>query len=58
MLNDFEGGYIELKFTVVEGKLSLDYNTGVGFQTCIVAKKYAGLLNLGYVGITSGNPIT
>jgi hypothetical protein len=59
MLTDFDGGYLELRYTVNEGKLSVDYNTGDGdFKTCIVSKRYAGLLIKGYIGITSGNPVT
>jgi hypothetical protein len=44
-MNDFEGGHIEVKFKVFDGKLSLDYSTdeGKNFNTCILSKGYAGL---------------
>jgi hypothetical protein len=35
MLNDFQGGYIEIKYTVIDGKLTVDYSTGSGFKNCI-----------------------
>jgi hypothetical protein len=58
-MNDFEGGILQVKFKVLEGKLSLDYSTdeGKNFNTCILSKGYAGLKQIGYVGVTSGNPV-
>jgi len=57
MLNDFEGGLIEIKYIVTDGKLTIDYSTGGAFKKCIESKRYAGLAIQGYVGITSGNPL-
>ena len=58
MLNDFDGGFIDIKYIVIDGKLTLDYSTGGSFRTCIESKRYVGLLTPGYIGITSGNPLT
>ena len=58
MLNDFEGGFIDIKYIVKNGKLSIDYSTdSKNFKTCIESKGYAGLKTQGYIGITSGNPM-
>ena len=49
-----------MKFRNTEGKLSIDYSTddGLQFKTCILSKGYAGLKQTGYIGITSGNPLS
>ena len=60
MMKDFDGGNIQIKFRSTDGKLSIDYSTDDGYQfkTCILSKSYAGLKQAGYIGITSGNPLT
>jgi hypothetical protein len=57
MLNDFEGGFIEVKYIVIDGKLTIEYSTGGEFKSCIKSKQYQGLKVQGFIGITSGNPL-
>ena len=37
MMNEFDGGDIQVKFRVQDGKLSIEYSTDLGeqFKTCI-----------------------
>ena len=56
MLPGFEGGFIEIKYIVTDGMLTVEYSTGDKFKSCIKSKSYQGLRTQGYVGITSGNP--
>ena len=62
MIYAFDGGSIDIKFRVNQGKLSVQYNLqGDGqdknFESCIQDKAYPGLHQHGYVGITAGNPV-
>jgi hypothetical protein len=45
VLNGFEGGNIQVRYRVVDSKLSIDYSTsdGTHFKSCIDSKVYAGL---------------
>ena len=59
---DVDGGSIDVKFRVLQGKLSVEYNLlGDGldrsYESCIQEKSYPGLHDHGFVGITAGNPV-
>jgi hypothetical protein len=59
-MNDYQGGSLQIKYRVVDGALQIDYSTndGSSFTSCILNKKYAGFKTIGYIGISSGNPIS
>ena len=56
---DFDGGQIDLKYTVENQGITLDYALhGDGkYKNCISNKRYLGFKQAGYIGITSGNPL-
>jgi hypothetical protein len=58
MLYDYYGGAIEIKYTVKNAKLDLEYSTDGGskWTSCITGKAYAGLKVKGYTGVSSANP--
>jgi len=58
ILYDFEDGLLDVKYKVVDAKLTLEYSFGEDdkFHECVKEKKYHGLKQKGYVGISSGNP--
>lgn len=62
ILNAYDGGTIDIKFRVIQGKLSVEYNLLAdgqdrSYETCITEKSYPGLHQHGFVGITAGNPV-
>jgi hypothetical protein len=63
MMPEFMGGEIDIKFNVQHGRLTLDYviggeDTRKPYQSCIVNKGYPGLKLKGYIGVSSGNPVS
>ena len=48
-----------MKYKVIDGALQVDYSTndGQSFTSCILNKRYAGFKSIGYIGISSGNPV-
>ena len=55
---DFEDGLLDIKYRVENARLSLEYSFGEEdkFHQCVTEKKYHGLKQKGYIGISSGNP--
>ena len=59
-MNDFDGGALDVRYRVINWALQVEYSTdnGANWVTCIKNKTYVGFQSFGYVGISTGNPVT
>ena len=58
MMPDFDGGSLDVKYTVENHDLSLSYSIdgGVSWSSCIQKKAYVSFKLSGFFGVSAGNP--